>query len=493
MADTLPWLPVNGDSPTPISQIELQFLQEQLEIASANNELFKEELNDVVSRMNDAATSGWIEMTTGATQSGLQLNILKAIATRLRDMTDTNPLLKRGHQLRRDYVYARGVDFDIKPDTAKDRVVKKMDDPYNAELIFSEEGHDTLMRARYTDGNRFLMVNKKSKEIVVVPLDQISNAILDPNDPSRIRYLERNFNGSATWYSTDQYDSKASAQVKVKGKSDVKVNRDWVMIHKAFNRPPGATWGLPDALAAYLWVMAYSNYLKDNATLVKAYSAIALKVSAATKKGAAEASRQVGANRGAGGTAVTGRDVNIDTMPTSGSNVNFNNGRPLAANVATSLGVSIVALLSDPGTGGSYGVAETLDPPTLLLAQTLQKSEAEYFKRLLVVMGANNKTAVTFPSIDKDPAYRMLQSIYLGVAQGVISRKEARPLIALLLDMGNLDENDLPKPDGFNSWKDPDATAPAGSAQPGQGNAGAVAGGVDQGQTNNDERNGEVS
>ena len=53
---------------------------------------------------------------------------------------------------------------------------------------------------------------------------------------------------------------------------------------------------------------------------------------------------------GIGGTATHGDNTEISVMPTTGSSVNFSNGRPLAAMVATTFGVSIVALLADPGT-----------------------------------------------------------------------------------------------------------------------------------------------
>ena len=497
MTDNLAWLPVTE---TPhLSAREAALLQQQVEtlvteLSSAwdNNELMREELDNVVARITDVSDFGWVEMTAGSANSGLSLATLKRISEQLRDMTETNPLLKRGHQLRRDYVYAKGMDIEILPVSARDKVKRAMQEAYNYELFFSEEAHDTLMKTRYTDGNRFTLVNKKTGQSIHVPLAQIGNAILDPLDASRVQYIQRNVKDKSMWFATDAVKNPASS-VKAGGATHT-INKDWVMIHKAYNRPVGATWGLPDAMAAYLWVLAYSNYLKDNAALVKALSRIAVKVSGGTRKAQTEATKTItqAQRRGAGQTAVTGNDVKIEAMGQNGSGVNFNNGRPLAAMVATSLGVSIVALLSDPGTGGSYGVAETLDPPTTLLAMTLQASEADYYRRLLMQYGANRDTEVRFPVIDRDPAYRVLQNIFQGVAQGVLSRKEARKRVAELLDFVGLDAEDLPEPDGFNSWTDPDASAQPTDPTPRQGNSGA-AGSVDQG-TNNDARdNGEYS
>lgn len=492
-SQNLSWIPVHDE--TPMSHIEVQSLMEQVSVltdrigmAEGNEELLKEELNDVVGRMNSATEQGWVEMTTGSTDAGLQLQVLKGIATRLRDMTGTNPLLARGHQIRRDYVYARGVDIVVKPKTKTKLVEDKMYEDFNHELFFSEEGHDTLMKARYTDGNRFTLVHKQTGKSIHFPLDQVANALVDEDDPSRVQYIQRSLGGKLTWFATDLHDSQAKPSVSVGGTTQ-SVNRKWVVIHKAYNRPSGATWGLPDALPAYLWVLAYSNYLKDNAALVKALSRIAIRISAPTRKGAENARRHSASDVPAGSTAVTGKDYNIEAMGNPGSGVDFNNGRPLAAMVATSLGISIVALLSDPGTGGSYGVAETLDPPTAMLAATLQASEADYYRRLLRLYGADKrKTEIRFPSLDSDPAYRVIQGLLASVAQGLLTREEARPLIAYLLDIPGLVTKDLPVPDGFNNWSDWKNDTPTGDKPDPvarQGNAGAVPGGVNQGETDN--------
>lgn len=486
----LAWIPVNDD--TPLSNIELHGLMERVDLltdrlgaAEGNNELLVEELNDVVGRMNSATEAGWVEMTTGSDQTGLQLQVLKSISAKLRDITETNPLLKRGHQIRRDYVYARGVDIKILPKSSAKRVEDKMYDDFNYDLFFSEEGHDTLMKARYTDGNRFTLVHKRTGKTIHFPLDQVSNALTDEDDPSRVKYIQRTLGTSEQWFATDLYDKQAKKQIQVNGVTE-DVNREYVVIHKAYNRPAGATWGMPDALPAYLWVLAYSNYLKDNAALVKALSRIAIRISTSSKSGAENARRHTASDIPAGSTAVTGSGYSIEAMGNPGSGVNFNNGRPLAAMVAASLGISIVALLSDPGTGGSYGVAETLDPPTTMLAATLQASEADYYLRLLTLYGADKrKTIVRFPDTNQDPAYRELQSLFIAVAQGILSREEVRARVSVLLDLPGLVASDLPEPDGFNSWSDPNSGRKIDPVAR-QGNTGAVPGGVNQGETNND-------
>ena len=456
-----------------------------------------ERLESLMSFANDSV--GWETLSSwGANDEPVSLQTLKETAEILSDMTSTNPLFKRGKDLRHSYCYSRGVSFEnIKP-----KAQEAMDNPYNRESLFDRQATEQGIRTRGTDGNRFVLKNNSTGELYNIPLVQVADAYLDPNDRSRILYIKRSWtanNKSQTaWYPTANLrDSKKPVSSTIKnaeGRTE-KVLTGYTLFHKAYNRPLGQTWGIPDFLPAMMWAKAYSAYLKDNATLVRAYSRIAMKVTSPTKKSKDNSSARLLANTDIGGTAVTDGATDISMLPAQGSNVNFGNGRPLAAMVATSFGVSIVALLSDPGTGGSYGVAETLDPPTLLMAQNLQADEKELYERILRSY-ANPSAEVTFPSIDKDPAYRALQSISQAVSQGLLHREEGREAAIRLLDIEE-PKRGLPKPDGFNNWADPTPTAPSPAASdgkvdpvPSRGNSGS-AGSIDQG-TNNDARaNGE--
>lgn len=458
--------------------------------------LFQERLDDVVGSMNDASWDvlyGW-----GEDPNSLSLETLKRTSVILRDMVETSPMFRRGHELRFIYTYARGWRAqDIKPATKA-----AMEDGYNYDAIFSNQGLSEGMKARHVDGNRFVLKNDKTGDLYRIPLGEITDAMVDENDASRIQYIRRewyvNQDKHVAWYPTDLYrkaDARAARSVKVikTPNADEPVRTDFTIYHTAYNRPAGATWGVPDFLSAMLWAKAYAAYLKDNATLVKAYSRIALKISAATATGSKNVQARVESNNRVGGTAVFGQGLTVEAMPTSGSQVDFSNGRPLAAMVASAFGVSIVALLADPGTGGSYGVAETLDPPTLLLARTLQGDEVDFYQRLLRSY-ANPNLTLKFPSLESDPAYRETQGLAQLAAQGILHREEVREKSLDTYDIEN-PKTGLPKADGFNNWADPHPPAPVVQAPdtdkvdptPGQGKSGA-AGSINQG-TNNDNRN----
>ena len=52
-------------------------------------------------------------------------------------------------------------------------------------------------------------------------------------------------------------------------------------------------------------------------------------------------------------------DADVTAMPTKDA-IDLNTGRPLAAQVASALGISIVLLLADPGQSGAYGTVDTV-------------------------------------------------------------------------------------------------------------------------------------
>ena len=310
---------------------------EYIQALIANGEFLAEELNDIVRTQNDAL---WTEMDFNTATTGLKLSTLKMSSDILRDMTETNSLLRRGHRLRFMYCYARGNAFNA----TKKPLQAAIDDPFNGEALFSNQAYEMGMKARYTDGNRFVLKKNSTNEFYAIPLNQIMDAFVDENDASRIKYIRRVWYAQGKqfdeWYPTAQLKNSIEGSKSQFMMDDelVSANTEYTMFYKTYNRPAGQTWGIPDALAAMLWTKAYSAYLKDNATLVRAYSRIAMKVSSNTAKGRANASVRVRANaadKSVGGTAVMDGTTDVSTMPTSGSNVNFANGRPLAAMVAS--------------------------------------------------------------------------------------------------------------------------------------------------------------
>lgn len=415
---------------------------------AAQIDFLTESLTDMALKMD---TIGWEKVTGMKDNTGIGLDELKGLSSTLRDMVVTNPLMKRGAQLRFAYVFGKAISFvNMKPRVEK--VV--IDDPFNYQALFSTEGQEALCAARFTDGCIFILRNIKTNDIYRIPLDEIDALYTDPKSAERVWFIKRrytSYNDSGAdevteFYPVNTYKGPRKTRIK-----DTRVNNDYVMYYYAPNRQVGHVLGLPDAWAAVQWVIAYSDYLKNQARLVAAHSKIAFKIATNTKTGGANVAAQV-SQPGQAGAAIMGPGTDMLPMPARGSEVSFENGRALASEVAAALGVSVVALLSDPGAAGSsYGSAQTLDSPTILGMTALQNSWKEFYETILNdIDGKGKKIEVKFPTIDSDPEYKQLASVAQAQALGQLYQEEAREKALDLLDIRN-PKPGLPVPDEFNT------------------------------------------
>lgn len=438
---------------------------------------------------------GWDRLQGYDEDTGLSLEALHTLDEKLSDLVASNPLLKRAMQLRHGYVFGKGVVFkDVKP-----QAQAIMDDPINKRALFSVQAYEELNLAKGTAGNVFVLYDKTDKRFTRIPIRQITGVKTSDDSAEVIEYLQRSWSSNGVpkvvWYPLNTTKNPAN---KVKtGGVDQDVDKNKIMYHETSNKQVGWTFGIPDCLAAMAWTLAYSEYLKGNSTLVKAYAQFALQITAKTKKGVDNASARV-AVPGVGATAVVGEGNDIKALPATGSQVNFNNGQPLAAMVASSLGISVIALLSSPGAaGGSYGAAATLDAPTLIGMEAIQDTWAIFFSAVLQDRGSKDAKA-EFPAIETDPVYRQIGAAAQALSVGGLTQQEFFDLTHDLLDIGEPSKGKLPGPDWFNAGAavvaaemaamqaEKDAERVAANPIASQGNSG-VTGSNTQGDTNNDE------
>jgi hypothetical protein len=150
--------------------------------------------------------------------------------------------------------------------------------------------------------------------------------------------------------------------------------------------------------------------------------------------------------------------------------------------VASALEVSVVTLMSDPGSSGAYGTAQTLDVPTIKAMQARQQIWEQLFGRVLRFFGAGSKAGVKWPKMEQEATYRQVQAISLAYEAGALWEDEYREAILDELDVVPMHKNISPaaqaKVDGLdpntgNGTNDPGNSndTPASS---GQGQSGAV-------------------
>ena len=452
------------------------------------NEILEENVNDLIAKANDAF---WTPLNF-AQDEGVDLDKVKDLSKILRDQCATGSLHTRAVQLTHAYVFGRGM--LINTEDLQPRIQKAIEHPYNQTALFSQRAKEELTRAMYTDGQVFVLRDTKTRVLTRVPISQVSGIFADNDSPERVWFIKRTwFNGTKNierWYPTADYAEAVPASKRPKSIERVQVDQNKIMHFTAVGKQIGWALGLPVGLPAMQWVETYTKYVQNNARLVESYSKIAFKFSqkAAQASNTAAQVAQVPAAQ-VGGMASMGLADSLTAMPAIGSQVSFQNGRPIAALAASAVGVSVVALLSDPGAAGSsYGAAQTLDLPTVRVMGVWQDSWVEFYREILVGMGALPETLkVSFPSIETDVPYRQMTSLSQAFQMGGLHRDEYRGALLEILDIPNQKPvDDLPEPDQFNTAhpippeeEDPSgdgAEVPSAPSDPlaRQGNSGAV-------------------
>jgi len=436
---------------------------------SSENELLRESYASMASAILSFDDEGWNPIGAQYGVNGFTLTELKISAAKIREVTEGNPLLKRGSAMRTSYIFGRGVVFGDQPP----RVRRIMEDQQNQDVLFSAEAQMINERSHFTDGQFFILADNKTKQLQRIPFEEITGAVTDPDDSERIRYIRRtwtrtdvNFptgletsSARDVWYPVDTYKPSGRFSTTIMNQP---VDGTKVMFYSRVNRRGGRIWGVPDALPALPWAHAYNEYLKDGARMLKSLSMFAWQLRSKTKTGATAAAASIATKATAGSTAVMGDGMELSSMP-RGNNVDLSTGRPLASMVASALEISVVALLSDPGGSGSYGTAATLDAPTVKAMESRQAVWTTFYRRVLVWMGANT-VDINWPKIEIEPSQRLMQALALARETSAIWSDEYRAAVLETLDVPKLHS-------GVPPIDDPESND---SPIPGQGNDGAV-------------------
>lgn len=448
---------------------------DELQAQIAENELLRESYSSMASALLQFEDQGWNQLG-GLGQAegarGFSLMEIQKSAKLIREVSEGNPLLKRGVGLRTSYIFGRGVSFAPQPP----RIQAKIDDPQNQDVLFSPEAQVTNERSNFTDGQFFVLGNVSTKGFQRIPFDEITGIVTDPDDAEQIRYYRRSWtryeqelNSSSPkaiemhrWYPTDTYVPRGGRfATSIQNQT---VDAGYKMFACRVNRRAGQQWGVPDAFPALPWAHAYNDYLKDGARMLKALSMFAWQLKSKTKTGATNAAAAIATTGSVGSTAVVGQDMELSSMP-RGNSVDLTNGRPLGSMVASALEVSVVALLSDPGSSGAYGTAQTLDVPTVKAMEARQHVWSLFYRRVLTFLGAKDgQLEINWPKIETEPSQRYTQALALAHESGAIWDDEYREAILEALDVKKL----------HDSSPTIEVTPPSGSVIPSQGNSGAV-------------------
>ena len=441
------------------------------------------EYNFLTEALSDKAKAltelGWTA-ASGSVREGITLYDIHQAAPVLREMAVSHPLHIRGAQLRHSYTFGQGMNIS---GVTSQKALDIMEDKQFHRVVSSVSAQRDMAMEEFTTGNVFLFKNVRTNRFVLVPVEEIAELFTDDFDESDIKAVRREWTTAAGKPERQWFALARHAGPKLKRVNNEEINRDYVVYHKKAVGFAGQPLGVPTSLGAALWSVAYSNYLADSASLTHILKQIAWRISRAqSASGAQQAALTLTRPQKdgeVGGTASMAGDQMLQSVGVPSAQVDFNNGQPLAALVASSFGVPVIALLSSPGaTGGSYGAATTLDKPTLEGFRAEQDTWEEFnldIYRDLVPKTQEKHIYISFPAIEQDPAYRQMTSASLAFEGGAIWPDEYRAVALRALDQADLHEGKVPpKPE-----QDKPVT-------PGQGKTGAVPGGMDQDDTNHD-------
>lgn len=443
---------------------------------SSDSETFSESyqrMADVVLSLDDKGWSPFGQYLNSL--DAFSLESLHSLSVQLSERVDGNPLLKRGLGLRTSYVFGKGVEFE----GVSARVRDMMESDNAQSVLFSSQAMAINEHSHFTAGQFFVLGDVNSKRVQRIPFAQISGWVTDPDDVEFVRYYRRTWtrnnqeNGGqavqvSVWYPSDLYNPPNGYVTRIQNQP---VDSSKVMFASMVNKRAGTSWGVPDAFSAYPWAHAYNEYLKDGSRILKSLAMFAWQLKSKSKNGAATAAATIASPNSAGSTAILGADMELSSLPRSGS-VDLNSGRALAAMVASALEVSVVTLMSDPGTSGAYGTAQTLDVPTIKAMEARQKIWEQFFKRVLKFMGART-VSVKWPKMESEATYRRIQAVSLAYESGGLWEDEYRSAVLDELDVVPMHRGISPAAQNKIAAISNPQPAPS-TATPGNGNTGAV-------------------
>lgn len=467
------------------------------EVADHSPEMaeFVQEALPRVNAMLQVEDIGWLDMFSGTVGDGdipgPDLDQVKEASALAREMSIGSPLIARGLDLRTSYVWSKGLVIDGEPDLfapsegkrgPKGKKIDFFRDPSVQRHLLSSEAHKDMEGAAFTDGHYILLGDDKTKRLHPIPFSEITAVKLNPDYEGEIIAYRRTWTSypklgapgvpKSVWYYTDTYTGDRALPEDVSNVTSgptPTVDTSKTVFVKSFNTMVGWPLGVPDALPALKPAKTYAEMVQVGLIVSKANAKFAYKAKSKTAAGAKNAAAQASNSNGVGNIASLGDGNDLISIPQANRSYDFNGIRPIASLVATSLNVSVVHILSDPGAAGSsYGSASNLDLPTKRAMVSRQEEWVDFVQRVLR-WGTGESLRVSFPSLDDPDPYREGQLQTMVWNSGLVSPEESRPRMLSVAGITPLSEKAptgvmLPNNEKSLNRRDIDADGEGGSS-----------------------------
>jgi hypothetical protein len=303
-----------------------------------------------------------------------------------------NPLIQRGVLVQRYYVFGQGMSVRAE-NKAVDAVVQSFwGDPKNQSEISSQQALGYLEQELALTGNLFLaMITTPQGRVRVrsIPMDEVEDIITNPDDANEPWYYKRTWTQTeivietgatslvtqTAYYPDWRYNwtTGSSRPTKI---GNAPVHWDTPVYHVRVGGTKRMRFGVPEIYAAIDWARAYNGFLEDWATLTKALSKFAWKLTTKGGKNAIAAAKARLATTlststsesnpapVAGSTFIGSDYTDMAPIPKTGANVSAEDGRRLMLMVAAATGLP-ESFFGDVSIG-TLATAKSLDRPTEL-------------------------------------------------------------------------------------------------------------------------------
>ena len=237
------------------------------------------------------------------TQQEFTRNGLKMITELARIMKIKNPIIKRGVEVFRLYVWAQGITFGAGSDDVKEVITDFLDDRANITELTGHSARTEKDEMLQTDGNlfiRFFTDTDSGRCVVrVVDMNEIAEIIPNPEDRrdpwfyKRV-YTKTDLNGSQKTV-TEYYPSIFYIPTDEKrAEAESSLNNGHIIwetpiYHVAVNRV--GLWGVSEIYAALDWARAYKSFLENLASVWASLSRWAWKMNVGGGRKGTEAAK----------------------------------------------------------------------------------------------------------------------------------------------------------------------------------------------------------
>lgn len=355
--------------------------------------LLQERMVELEMALEDAQ---WQRLTFNAENEFSRSGIERLVALS-RVMYIKNPMIRRAVEVQCAYVWGLGVSFNAKHPLVQEVIDRFTSSRQNKVEMFEMTAYMGKEQELQVTGNLFFVFFSSpvtgQVTIRTIPIEEMVDIITNPEDRKDPWFFKRSYVKDGQTVDVLHPSINYTPVAKPKSRDGVRIAWDQPVYHVKTGGTQDMKFGMPEVYASLDWANAYKNFLEDWATIMRAYSRMAMKVSGL------KGDRKIAAAKSQLNTSITssgsiennpspttaawffaGKGVEVSAIKTAGATTSAEEGRPLK--LMTAAGVGIPDTFFGDANVGNFATAKTLDRPTELKFLTRQKMWAEVMSRI---------------------------------------------------------------------------------------------------------------